>query len=343
MTCPVCGQAQPCVHVSPRSRGNSSALLDSQVTENGTGSPHLPSEGAIGSLGLAAGPVWRQEVASRVQQPRARRRRHADPNALELDFTADEPFSFTPPPARFAEIVVNPEQPKIIRFPRPAPEPLPAMQEISLDELQLAPETPRIVEAAEPELVEPALAIAAPEAQQMDLLPSFADIRLEPAASLQDDMEVIPRPAPLSQRVVACGVDAALVLIAVGTFAVTFLKLAEEIPHSRLTIVCALATCGIFWLLFQYMFLTYRRSTPGMQMAQLELCTFAGEPATRFARQCRALASALSGFSAGLGYAWAFIDEDQLGWHDRMTQTYVRFSAIPSGAREPYHRDNLEG
>jgi uncharacterized RDD family membrane protein YckC len=178
----------------------------------------------------------------------------------------------------------------------------------------------------------------------MQLLPSFADIRLEPAASrLADDLEVIPRPAPLSQRVVAGAVDAALVLIAVGTFALTFLKLAEEIPRSRLALVCALAACGIFWLLFQYMFLTYRRSTPGMQIAQLELCTFAGEPASRFVRQCRALASALSGFSAGLGYAWAFIDEDQLSWHDRMTQTYVRFSAIPSGAREPYNREDIEG
>jgi hypothetical protein len=74
-------------------------------------------------------------------------------------------------------------------------------------------------------------------------------------------------------------------------------------------------------------------------MAQLELCNFAGECPSRFARQCRALASALSGFSAGLGYAWAFIDEDQLGWHDRISQTYVRFSGIPSGAREPYSRD----
>jgi len=278
-----------------------------------------------------------------VQQHRARRRRHNDPNALELDFTANEPFSFTPPPPRFAEIVMKPEQPKIIRFPRPAPEPLPPMQEISLDELQSAPETPRIVEVAEPELVNPPLASATPEAQQMELLPSFADIRLEPAVSrLQDDLEVIPRPAPLSQRVVAGAVDAALVLVAVGTFALTFLKLAEEIPHSRLTVVCALAACAIFWLLFQYMFLTYRHSTPGMQMAQLELCNFAGEPASRFARQCRALASALSGFSAGLGYAWVFIDEDQLGWHDRITQTYVRvFSVVPSGAREPYNHDDL--
>jgi uncharacterized RDD family membrane protein YckC len=170
-----------------------------------------------------------------------------------------------------------------------------------------------------------------PEAEQMELLPSFADIHLEPAISrLDEDLDVIPRPAPLRQRIVAGMVDAALVLLACGAFTITFLKLAEEMPHSRLTVVCALVAGGIFWLLFQYMFLTYARSTPGMRMAQLELCTFAGGPASRFARQCRALASALSGFSAGLGYAWVFIDEDQLGWHDRMTQTYVRNSTQQS-------------
>jgi uncharacterized RDD family membrane protein YckC len=264
-----------------------------------------------------------------VQQHRARRRRH-DPNALELDFTANEPFSFAPPPARYAEIVVKPE-PKIIRFPRPAPAPLPAVQEVTLDELQPAPEMPRIVEAEpevagveapQPERVEDPVM---PEAEQMELLPSFADIQLEaPINQFEQDLAVIPRPAPLNQRAVAGMVDGGLVVIAGGAFAVTFLKLADEIPHSRLTAVCALATCGIFWLLFQYIFLTYGRITPGMRMAQLELCSFAGESPSRFARQCRALASALSGFSAGLGYAWAFIDEDQLGWHDRISQTYVR-------------------
>jgi len=293
--------------------------------------------------GLATAQPWRQEVVSRVQQHRARRRQYANPNALELDFTANEPFSFAPLPERFAEIVVKPEQPKIIRFPRPAPGSLSAVQEVTLDELQPALEAPRIVEASESDLAESQPAFTMPEAKQMELL-SFADIRLEPAVSrLHEDLDLIPRPAPLSQRVVAGVVDAAIVLIASGAFAITFLKLAEEMPHSRLTLVCALAACGIFWLLFQYMFLTYGRSTPGMRMAQLELCTFAGEPASRFARQCRAMASALSGFSAGLGYAWAFIDEDRLGWHDRITQTYVRaLSAIPSEARELYSYNDLE-
>jgi uncharacterized RDD family membrane protein YckC len=285
--------------------------------------------------------AWRQEVASRVQQHRARRRRHADRNALELDFSAHEPFSFsagvqeTPPPERFAEIMIKTEPPKIIRFPRPAPVPMPAMQEITLQELELAtpvPEAPRILEvtdASEQPENFPVTA-AMKEASQMELLPSFADIGLEPAQPrLDEELEIIPQPAPLNQRVVAGIVDGGIVFCASGICALTFLKLAEEVPHSRLTFAFAMAGCGIFWLVFQYLFLLYAGTTPGMRISQLELCNFEGKRATRFARRCRAFSSALSGFSAGLGYAWAFIDEDSLGWHDRISQTHLR----PSGDR----------
>jgi hypothetical protein len=34
-------------------------------------------------------------------------------------------------------------------------------------------------------------------------------------------------------------------------------------------------------------------------------------------------ASVLSGLSLGLGYAWCWLDEDQLCWHDRITRTYM--------------------
>jgi uncharacterized RDD family membrane protein YckC len=371
MTCPVCGKASPCVHV----RRNTSALVDHKAGHEVFAGDE-PRSAAVIEAGSpsanqrpAAELAWRQEIVSRVQQHRARRRRPADPNALELDFSADSPYSFgaepgehalPPPPERFAEIMipqntVKQEPPKVIRFPRPQPAYVPTVEEVRLDELELAEpvlETPRIMEAFEPEAVEPgvfepgplpayATGATALENQQMELLPSFADIRLEPEeARIDDDLDVIPRPAPLSRRFVSGLVDAGIVFIATGTFAFTFAELAEEMPQSRMMLVCMLAASGIFWLLFQYIFLTYRRATPGMRLAQLELCTFEGTPTSMFARQCRALACALSCFSIGLGYAWALVDEDRLGWHDRISQTHLRSLVnIPSAAREPYGRD----
>jgi hypothetical protein len=46
----------------------------------------------------------------------------------------------------------------------------------------------------------------------------------------------------------------------------------------------------------------------------------------------------------GLGYAWAMVDEDRMGWHDRISRTHVReVSEIPSKVREPYYYDDMKG
>lgn len=296
---------------------------------------------------------------------------------MELDFPADGPHSFgadtddalmPPPPERFHEIVIpqnmvkpvmgKPEPPKIIRFPRTQPPYVPTVEEVMLDELEQsapAPESPRItmeaydaepMELQEQEIesveIEP-MARPSLRGQQMDLLPSFDDIHLEPEeARIDQDDEVIPRPAPMHQRLVAGLVDMAIVSMATGAFALTFLEAAEQVPHSSMTMVCMLAAGGIFWLVFQYIFLVYRRATPGMDFAGLELCTFEGKATTMFERQRRAAASALSGFSMGLGYLWALVDEDRVGWHDRISRTHVRASHIPSIARERYDLDDFK-
>ena len=200
------------------------------------------------------------------------------------------------------------------------------------------------LEQTEPLEIEP---VARPslQGQQMELLPSFDDIQLGPEeARIDKDSEVIPRPAPMQQRLVAGLVDVVIVAVATGVFALTLMEAADGLPHSNMTMACMLAAGGIFWLIFQYIFLVYRRATPGMDFAGLELCTFEGKATTMFERQCRAAASALSGFSIGLGYFWALVDEDRVGWHDRISRTHVRaLSSIPSRAREPYNYEGLKG
>jgi uncharacterized RDD family membrane protein YckC len=353
--------------------------------------------------------AWRQEVASRVQQHRARRSRPNDPRALKLDFSSDTPHSFgalasdsamPPPPQRFAEIMVERNrvqeeparpEPKIIRFPRTQAAYIPTVEEVTLEELERAapaPESPRILEAAEEiiaaqslepqrfesqyfqsgplpaetfeaEVVQPVQSYPAAvslKGQQLDMLASFADIHLEPEETrIAHELEVIPRPAPLPQRLVSGLVDAGIVFIATGLFVLTFMEAAEEMPQSRMTLVCMLAAGLIFWLLFQYLFLTFQRATPGMNMAQLELCTFAGAATCSMEQQRRALASTLSVCAIGLGFAWALVDEDRLGWHDRISGTHMRmalnaqpsafstFLKSRSAARDPYEFDDLRG
>jgi uncharacterized RDD family membrane protein YckC len=268
-----------------------------------------------------------------VQQHRARRRRF-DPNAsFELEFPVEEPITHSSAVVQEQALVSSTEDdsatsvdwaprtsarpPKIIRFPRQSPPETTGAVRSKPDDLELADavmEAPRILD--EPE--------AEPVAEQMDLLESFADIYLEPPEPSADDEPLPPQPAPLWRRSLAGLMDVAIVLAAGAMFALTFVKLAEVVPTSRLAGLCALGVATTIWLMFQYIFLVYGRGTPGMRVSGVELCNFAGQRASRFARRCRALAAVLSGLSLGLGYAWSFVDEDTLGWHDRISGTYLR-------------------
>lgn len=293
MACPVCGKTSPCAHETTRL----AVLLDTETTSS--------------SSTQSSEQFWRQEVISRVQQHKARRRKRGDDGSLELDFQPEpviEPEAPTPP-------VVRTDPPKIIRFPRPVPVQAVPVHPEPLDEMELAEpviDTPRILEAPEP------------VAEQMNLLPTFDDIQLEAESYRPHSLELPLQPAPMQQRAVAGGIDLGIVLAAAAVFVVTFVLFAKDFPQARTLLLCTLLTCGALWLVYQYLFLVYAGTTPGMKLAQLELCTFAGGRADVNVRRWRAFASLLSGCSLGLGFAWALIDEDRLGWHDRITQTHLR-------------------
>ena len=364
MICPVCNQPYPCAH-SRGSQGDS----DGDIANSGPEAPR-PASPAIDAPGVitkprADGELWRREVALRVRQHRARRRRYDPNSSLDLDFPSDAAVAFAPDLtgsmpeffeplesssptnelsteeaaenwdiAEASDEVANeidvdqaeaasppPSAPrKIIRFPKyEKVEPRivfrPPLEEPELAEP--APETPRILDAPEP------------EAGQMELLPSFDDIRLdEPTpVNLCEELESAPHPAALTRRLASSAVDSGIVLLAAGLFAVCFAQIVEAVPSSRSVLLFAVAVGAILWLIFQYLFLVYGAATPGMRATQLELFSFNGRRPSRLSRRVRALATTLSALSIGLGFAWALVDEDTLGWHDRISQTYVRSSS----------------
>lgn len=306
---------------------------------------------------------WRREVASRVQQHRARRGVHGDTDqALAFDFSSEEALIVTDGPVirervrrRFEndalmsanaepqQVIFSPEPPKIIRFPRSATvlpdvpaEDRPLAAELLSPSLELPPrivdveEEPALSNESERELAKPERRVPVRPAEQMDLLPSFEDIALEPVHhSERAQSEVIPTPAALPQRMIAGVVDVATVSAAAMLFDFAFVRMAEDDPHSRLALLFGFCVAGSLWTIFQYLFLVHGKGTPGMRFAQLELASFDGKPLNLMTRRSRAAASALSAASIGLGYAWAFVDEDQLGWHDRITRTLLRSSAEP--------------
>jgi uncharacterized RDD family membrane protein YckC len=283
---------------------------------------------------------WRQEVVARVKNYRGRRRPRAPRYpSLRLQFEASEPAWVrkapveTPTPSRairqavavesappepttpevkLAEPMadaapVAPESAKIIEFPRSAnapPKPLEELAEPVLDR-------PRILEVPE---------VAPPP-------PALGGILIEPAERAANEkrpgFEIPLKSAPLSRRVLAGAIDTVLVLSAFTGFAYIFVRMAAAMPPLQQAGGASVMLAGLFWVAYQYLMLVYAGTTPGLKIAKLQLSRFDGSPAARSLRRWRVLGSVLSAVSLGLGYAWCFLDEDGLCWHDRITRTYM--------------------
>jgi uncharacterized RDD family membrane protein YckC len=144
-----------------------------------------------------------------------------------------------------------------------------------------------------------------------------------------------PQTAPFSLRLMAAIVDGCIITAAllafIAVFAFTVGKLdgpahAATVGHINLqTAAIAVAgTFAVFTLLYQLLFFTLSEATPGMRYARIALCTFADDNPTRTAMRRRILASILAACPLGIGFLWAWLDEDGLGWHDRISRMYQR-------------------
>jgi uncharacterized RDD family membrane protein YckC len=200
---------------------------------------------------------------------------------------------------------------KIIEFPRswtPPPPPLDELAEPVLDR-----DRPRILEA--PEIVPPP--------------PALGGITIEPAQlpelEKRPGIDIPLQSAPLARRILAASIDGVIIAAACALFGFIFSKMTPTAirPPQFQMIATAAALSAIFWAAYQYLLVVYSGTTPGLLLARLELARFDGRRAPRRLRRWRILASYLSAASLGLGYAWVFLDEDALCWHDRITHTYL--------------------
>ncbi len=233
-----------------------------------------------------------------------------------------------PPPAYFAPIDLS-EMPIVSEVRGPLA-PFPRIKPIDRKVIEF----PRISESrfsswnelAEPigdqlRIFEAVEELRAPEPSHL------AEIRLEPAER-EEQAEAgfdLPLPvAPLEKRSVACGIDAAIFAVGSMAFAGIAFALGGPIKFSKPMALASMACLGFLFAFYQLIFLCYAKATPGMRAAGLEICSFSGATPIRNIRAVRAIALLLSCAALGLGLLWVFLDEDRLGWHDRMTHTYMR-------------------
>jgi uncharacterized RDD family membrane protein YckC len=304
--------------------------LDTNQVEGGGGLPagvdvvQVAEERPSGEPGPGDSPSdWRDVVSAKVNSYRSRKPRKDRYPSLQLQFetplrdqTPSEALADAPaetrtwvenPPVqapREAPVVMEATA-RVLEFPRPVL--LPSRSEELADPVMARP---RIVEA--PELLPPP--------------PAMGGILIEPLVEDETDrlpgLDVPLQSSPFSRRLLAGATDAAVVAIALAAFGYIFFRM-NGIPTLRIAAEMVAALVAVLWPAYQYAFLVFSKTTPGLWLTKLEVTRFDGKPASRSLRRWRLLASLLSCASLGLGYAWCFLDEDQLSWHDRITRTHL--------------------
>lgn len=268
-------------------------------------------------------PDWRDQVAAKVTSYKSRRPRKERYPSLQLQFEQsangglrstrpDQSVTFSQSMAiqnmelRPVPVISNEATARVIQFPRSAAAP------VNKDELaDPVMDRPRILEA--PDLLPP--------------LPAMGGILIEavsqPEPERRAGFEMPLQSAALSRRFFAGAIDAVVVAIALTAFGYIFLRVAGSAPQWRTAVELVAVLLAVLWPAYQYAFLVFSGVTPGLRAAKLQVTRFDGAPASRSLRRWRVIASLLSCVSLGLGYAWCFLDEDQLSWHDRITKTHL--------------------
>ena len=171
--------------------------------------------------------------------------------------------------------------------------------------------------------VEPAVA---PEWQSLLLEPAAAPAPSTPLdAQLQFTLQ--PQTASVELRLMAAAVDCFWIGLGFVGFAAVAVEVAGKsvrLMPIPLAGVSAFVVLLALFVLYQMLFFSLNGDTPGMRYARISLCTFGDRNPTRKAMRRRVLATLLAACPLGLGLAWACLDEERLGWHDRMSRMYQR-------------------
>jgi uncharacterized RDD family membrane protein YckC len=305
---------------------------------------------------------WRAEVAARLDRYRSRRKQRAPRYpSLRLKFDALEPgwsdiAAKTAPPSPANQPIASPLATAAALAPvlpeveeSSSPDPVMAQEDIHAAPEQYdspAPEsTGKIIEfprygwpppqrgdeLAEPVMTQPRI-LDVPEVAPPP--PALGGMLIEteerPEEEKRPGIDIPLQSAPIEKRLLATAIDGIIVLGAAALFGYIVFRLSHpKFPLLQIASLCAGLT-AILWACYQYAFLVYSGTTPGLRCVKLRLSRFDGRPVNQSLRRWRVLVSFLSAASLGMGYAWHFMDEDALCWHDRMTHTYIGPAGPPS-------------
>ena len=128
--------------------------------------------------------------------------------------------------------------------------------------------------------------------------------------------------AALTHRFVAASIDALLILIGFALFLATLRGFGGGFGSGRIFWMSAGSAFVLIALLYGFIWSVAGTETPGMRATGLRLITFDGFPVDPRSRALRFISIWLSFCSGGLGVLWALADEENLTWHDHISNTF---------------------
>jgi uncharacterized RDD family membrane protein YckC len=283
-------------------------------------------------------------ATTRVNQPAPSEAPISEEELLALDdeIAFRQAPQFPPPATPPVPIPAN-----LLEFPRQLVAPRKARPRIAegplREEAETAPDAAQLrIFEVEPSQIATAPATIAAEPH----LPVWSSIRLDAypeafapnASDGQSDTTSLAEPArqqelaaalplataPLDQRAMAALVDGCILGFTLLAISAAFARYVAALPPAPIAALAAAATLLVLFVLYQMLFFTFACATPGMRYARISLCTFDDDNPTRAAMRRRTWALLLSACPLGLGFLWALLDEDRLGWHDRISRMYQR-------------------
>jgi uncharacterized RDD family membrane protein YckC len=252
---------------------------------------------------LAVEPDWRSEVFQRVEAYNVRRGRPRE-NRLQPKLDFCQPVS-----------------------PAPAPE---ARAQIHTVEAAEAPIATRRFRPARVERVEI-------EVEQ----PSFDFSRsshVRPKTAISSYDSPVPLVAPLLERRRAGALDIAFLLFSFAGFLMLFHALGGRFSLTRFDALVTAAALGLLYAQYVALFTYFAQATPGMMLRGLRVTSLDGLDASPRQLFWRSLGYLISAGTMMLGFLWTLWDEDQLSWHDRISQTCITAETVSVG--EPCGQPN---
>lgn len=130
------------------------------------------------------------------------------------------------------------------------------------------------------------------------------------------------RVAGIPHRLLAAVADLALVAIAAGPVTLgLFAWGGIPLTGRPAAIFCGAAFLTV-WMLYQLLWCAANLDSSGTRWMRLRLVDFNGYPPGRRQRLIRLGVMCLGTLAAGLGLAWALVDEEDLTWQDHVSQTF---------------------